>query len=68
MFNTHNIGSWLLSDIQLIDSNIRLFSDMLRDIDDLSNLIDFYHDKISAPSAMILNKGRLAVISPYVSV
>lgn len=59
MYNSQNFGSWLLDDMQQLDYHVRLFGDMLRNIDDLSNLLDFYQDKISGPSAEMLAKGSL---------
>lgn len=56
MINSQKIGGWLVKDLEELDRQVRLFGDMLRNIDDLSNLLDFYHENISGPTANILTK------------
>lgn len=54
-----NIGSWILDDMEDLHGQVRVFGEMLRHIEDLSKLIEFFEEKIERPVQSMRNRGRL---------
>lgn len=58
MIINQNIGSWIVHEMEGLQRQVRLFGDMLSQIDDLSKLIEFYEDEIARPLQTIVSKSR----------
>ena len=58
MIINQKIGSWIVDDMEVLQQQVRLFGDMLAQIDDLSKLIEFYEEEIARPLQTIVNKCR----------
>lgn len=58
MLINQNIGSWIVDEMEALHIQVRLFGDMLSQIDDLSKLIEFYDEKITRPMHSILEKSK----------
>lgn len=58
MLINHNIGSCIRDDVEDLHRQVRVFGDMLRQIEDLSKLIEFFEEKIERPLQAMRKRGR----------
>ena len=56
MLIDQNIGSWILDEMETLHREVRLFGEMIAQVEDFSKLIELYEDKISLPLHRLILK------------